>query len=339
VFAIFINENASTALFPDAIGYLYCVRDLRDNFAFDSASCQGTVDLTSFTLNLKRTLPAFFFMITPLPSIASIISLGFINKIYVLGLYLFIRNKLSNDQPRFYLLVILFLPTLLLYTSTGLREIVILVIQSVLLFTIIERKFLISTLFLIALFAIKIQNAAVLLVLYLGIFLFKSHKSFMHLIFFIVILLFGLILFQEEILFGINYYRLGFLNEIGNVAEAETVFEFQSIIALILNSPLIFLQGLFEPGFSFSGMNAVFFPESILFIILFISGIRYTNYFSESTNCLVFIVFYLGIVLNSIVVENDATFLRYRFSFVYFFLFHLLLIIDKKRTETASDGL
>ena len=329
-------------MFPDSGGYLRCVRDLRDNFSFDEYACQGTItgdsELFQF-LGFKRSLPAVLFFIIPIPSIASIISLGFINKIYLLGLYIFIRSKLSDDKSRFYLLILFFLPTLLLYSATGLREIIILTIQSVLLFTIIERKLIISTIFFLLLASIKVQNAAVMLVLYAGIFLFRSHKSYFHLIIFLISFLITTLVFQEQILYVINYFRLGFLNEMKLLPPGGIMTKFESIPSMILNSPLVFLKGILSPGLGLSALNITFFPETILLIIWFVWGAWYTKYFSDSLNCLVFIVFYIGIVLNFIVVENDATFLRYRFTFVYLLMFHLLLMVDKKRKLLVSDGL
>ena len=329
-------------MFPDLGTYLVCLRDLRDNLYFDDLLCRGSIESDSELfnfLNFKRGLPAILFFLIPIPSIATSISLAFINKIYLLALYIFIRSKLSDDRTKFYLLVLMFLPTLLLYSSTGLRDILVMVIGVTLFFTTIERKFVISTIFLLLLAAIKPQNAAVMMVLYAGIFLFRSHKSFLHLVIFLMSCLIIGVSFQDEILYVVNYFRIGFLNENGLTPLSGVVFEYQSFAALIIDSPLAFLKGIFSPGFGLSALNIIFFPESIFLIILFIWGARYTDYFSESTNCLVFIVFYLGIVLNSIVVPNDATFLRYRFALVYFLFFHLLLMVDKKRMRIKNNDL
>ena len=339
---VFALTVIGPTLFPDNGGYLVCLRDLRDNLYFDDLVCQGSIESDSKLfnfLNFKRSLPAILFFLIPIPSIATSISLAFINKIYLLALYIFIRSKLSDDRTKFYLLVLMFLPTLLLYSSTGLRDILVMVVVATLFFTTIERKFVISTIFLLLLAAIKPQNAAVMMVLYAGIFLFRSHKSFLHLVIFLMSCLIIGVSFQVEILYVVNYFRMGFLNENGLLPLSGVVFEYQSFTALIIDSPLAFLKGIFSPGFGFSGLNIIFFPESIFLIILFIWGARYTGYFSESTNCLVFIVFYLGIVLNSIVVPNDATFLRYRFALVYFLLFHLLLMVDKKRMRIKNNDL
>ena len=320
-------------LFPDSGGYLRCLRDFRDNFTFDELGCQAQIarDSESFQyLNVKRSATAIYYSVIPIPSIATIVSLGFINKLYILAMYFFVRRRLNNDDTKFYLLVLLFFPTLLIYSATGLREIFILVVQSLLLFTIIERKLIISTGFLLLLAAIKTQNAAVLSILYFGIFFFGADKSFKRLALFILTFLI-IIFYNESVILGvINYFKLGFLTEMGLNPLGGQIAEYESMTSVIFNSPIIFLKGLFSPGLGLSGLNLIFFPESLVFIGLFYIAIKSSNYFSEPIDYLFFLIFYVGIVLNFVVVENDSTFLRYRFTFIYLFLFHLLLAYDKR---------
>tara|TARA_Y100000996_G_scaffold415464_2_gene410341 strand:+ start:3054 stop:4271 length:1218 start_codon:yes stop_codon:yes gene_type:complete len=329
-------------LFPDSGGYLRCVRDLKDNFRFDEFGCQASIAASSESFqffNFKRSAPAIYYSIIPIPSIATIMSLGFINKLYLLALYLFIRKRITSSDARLYLLLILFFPTMLVYSATGLRETFVFVVQSLLLLTIIERKFFISTGLMLLLFSIKTQNAAVLSILYTAIFIFSADKSFKRLLIFSIAFLFIIFYNEHVILNIINYFRLGFLNEIGLIPPGGILSEFESIIQIILNSPILFLKGLFAPGIGFSGLNLVFFPESLVFIFITLVAIKYSNYFSEPSDYLVFLTFYTGIVLNFMVVENDSTFLRYRFTFIYLFLFHLILTYDKRAVHEVNDSL
>ena len=153
-------------IFPDMGGYMVCLRDLRDNWSFESDWGCGiaTVELKGFfsLFNLKRPFTALLYGIVPIPSTASIVSLGVINKLYLLGLYLFIKPRLISDQAKWLLLFLFFLPTILIYSSTALRDNLILITQIMLLFTIIERRLIISTVLLTILFAIKTQNALIL---------------------------------------------------------------------------------------------------------------------------------------------------------------------------------
>jgi hypothetical protein len=205
------------------------------------------------------------------------------------------------------------------------------------LFTIIERKLLISTGLIALLFSIKTQNAAVLSILYFAIFVFGADKSFKRLFIFLGTFLFVIFYNEHIILNIINYFRLGFLNEIGLIPPSGILTEFESIFSIILNSPVLFMKGLLAPGIGSGGLNLVFFPESLIFILLILIAIKSANYFSEPSDYLIFLIFYTGIVLNYMVVENDSTFLRYRFTFIYLFFFHLILTYDK-RFFYKSDG-
>ena len=339
-FSIILLAPIIQELFPDSGGYLRCVRDLKDNLRFDEFGCQASIAAKSESfqfLNFKRSAPAVYYSIIPIPSIATIMSLGFINKLYLLALYFFIRARIDRNDSKFFLLMILFFPTILLYSATGLRETFVFVVQSILLFTIIERKLLISTGLIALLFSIKTQNAAVLSILYFAIFVFGADKSFKRLFIFLGTFLFVIFYNEHIILNIINYFRLGFLNEIGLIPPSGILTEFESIFSIILNSPVLFMKGLLAPGIGSGGLNLVFFPESLIFILLILIAIKSANYFSEPSDYLIFLIFYTGIVLNYMVVENDSTFLRYRFTFIYLFFFHLILTYDK-RFFYKSDG-
>ncbi len=341
-FSIILLAPIIQELFPDSGGYLRCVRDLKDNLTFDEFGCQASIAAKSQSFqffNFKRSAPAIYYSLIPIPSIATIMSLGFINKLYLLGLYFFIRARMDRTDSKFFLLLILFFPTMLLYSATGLRETFVFVVQSLLLFTIIERKLLISTVLIALLFSIKTQNAAVLSILYFAIFIFSADKSFKRLFIFSGAFLF-IIFYNEHIILNIiNYFRLGFLNEIGLVPPGGLLTEFESIFSIILNSPVLFMKGLLAPGIGASGLNLVFFPESLIFILLILVAFKFTNYFSEPSDYLIFLIFYTGIVLNYMVVENDSTFLRYRYTFIYLFFFHLLLTYDKRVADESHDPL
>ena len=333
--AVFLVNPVTT--FPDLNGYLICVRDLRDNFYFNESECLSTQLfsgdlLETFSINpvsYKRAVPAILYSIVLIPSIASIVSLGVINKIYLLGMYLFIRGRLDNNQNKIILLASLFLPTVLIYSSNGLRDNLILVNQALLLFTIIDKRFFFSTILLALLFTMKVQNGLVLSILYIGVFIFRSDKSFKHLSFFGITSLFLMFIYQDMILDVLNYFHLAFLNEEGILPEDGGIFiGYGSLISIILNSPKIFIQVLFEPGIALSS-NIIFLFESLIFLFIFAKLCISKSYFSSSLNVLVLLVFYAGIVMYGLVIENDITLLRYRFPFMYLFLFYLLLVYDR----------
>tara|TARA_B100001123_G_scaffold372035_1_gene435681 strand:+ start:33679 stop:34899 length:1221 start_codon:yes stop_codon:yes gene_type:complete len=334
VSAFVINQGT----FPDIDGYMVCLRDLRDNWSFQEKDCGFTQielkELFNF-FNLKRPFTALLYGIVPIPSTASIVSLGVINKLYLLGLYLFIKPRLINDQAKWLLLIFFFLPTILIYSSTGLRDNLILITQILLLFTIIERRLIISTVLLTILFAIKTQNALILSILYLGVFIFRSHARFLNLGIFAFLILIFILIFNEFILDVLNYFRLAFLNEVGLLHSEQEFVGYTSLFRVILASPIIFINALIEPGLSSDPFSMIFFLESLLIIYLFLKFIFSSRFFSSSLNVLVFLVFFTGIVLNQLVVESDYTLLRYRYTYIHLFLFYLLLIYDQSERKIS----
>ena len=325
-------------IFPDMGGYMVCLRDLRDNWSFQEKDCGftqfGLQEVFSL-FNLKRPFTAFLYGIVPIPSTASIVSLGVINKLYLLGLYLFIKPRLMSDQAKLLLLFFFFLPTILIYSSTGLRDNLILVTQILLLFTIIERRLIISTVLLTILFAIKTQNALILSMLYMGVFIFRSHARFLNLGIFVFLILAFMLIYNESILEVLNYFRIAFLNEVDLLYPGYEFVGYTSLFQVILTSPIIFINALIEPGLSSDPFSMIFFLESLIFIYIFLKFIFSTRFFSSSLNVLVFLVFFAGIVLNQLVVESDYTLLRYRYTYMYLFLFYLLLLYDQSEKKTS----
>ena len=257
VSALIINQ----AIFPDIDGYMICLRDLRDNWSFQEKDCGFSgvrLEESFYLFNLKRPFTAFLYGIVPIPSTASIVSLGVINKLYLLGLYLFIKPRLMSDQAKWLLLFFFFLPTILIYSSIGIRDNLILITQILLLFTIIERRLIISTVLLTILFAIKTQNALILSILYIGVFIFRSHERFLNLGIFTFFILAFLLIYNELILEILNYFRIAFLSEAGLLDGVDFV-GYTSLYRVILTSPIIFINALIEPGLSSDLFSMIFF--------------------------------------------------------------------------------
>ena len=336
IFIVFVFDMQS--LFPDSGGYLRCVRDIRDNFSFDEFGCQSTFQgfsTESETLSLpshKRGLTGILYAIVPIPFITTLASLGVVNKIYLFGLYMFLRERLNNNQSKIILLFSFFLPTVLIYSSNGLRDNLIMVNQVLLLFAIIEKRFLFSTFLLAILFAIKTQNALILSLLYFGVFIFRSHKSFAHLFVYSMVVFAVLIINQELIVSTLNYFRLAFINEEGGWGVPMTIsadsVAYGSLGSLVLSSPLTFIKAMFAPGLSLDIFNMIFFFESLVLIYILVKLVFLNNYFASSLNVLVFFVFVVGVCFNQLIVENVNTLLRYRYTFMYLFLFYVLFVYD-----------
>ena len=326
-------------IFPDLNGYLVCLRDLRDNFSFEELECTITQMGPSEILeeedggaigvfSLKRSLPAILYSLVPIPSIATLSSLGFINKIFLFLTYLFLKKNINHANHAGILFLLLALPSLVLYSSIGLRDNIIFCTQVILLITIFKKEFIKSSFLLGILYAIKLQNALIFSILFVGVFVFRADRSKKMFATFCLLTLSVFVYFSERIVEIINYFRLAFLNEVGAISP-NMIFEgYSSLYEIILLSPVIFISGILAP-MPLNAFSVIFFLESVLVIgisLWLFSRKIFTNSLFLS---LVFLTVFAGVVLNGLVIENDFTFLRYKFSFTFIFLIYFL--IDSKK--------
>ncbi len=341
-FLINILLQFSPGLFPDIGGYLRCIKDFKDNLFFDELSCQTTIgsaseDSLSF-VSLKKGLPAIIYSLIPIPSIATFSSVGMINKLFLLFSYVYLRTKIHSKENIILLLFIFLLPSLLLYSSIGLRDNLVFVAQIFLLYFVLSKKFFLSTIFLIALFAIKTQNGIVFSFLYLGVFFFRANKNFKNLIIFSLISLFVIYLLSDQVLATLNFFKIAFLVETQELTLVRNFIPFESITSVLLYSPIEFLQGILRP-YPDGIRSYIFFLESLLQIFLIcyliISNKKRVLYSPEFF--LVFISFAMGIVLNSLIIENEFTYGRYKYTFVYTFIIYLISV-NRVRFSFLKDA-
>lgn len=337
ILAFFVNLfiNYVPGYFPDVGGYLRCVRDLRDNLHFDEIGCQiifssANEESLSF-LSMKRGLPAIIFSFIPMPSIATHAAIGMINKLLTFFLYLFLKPYLQIKHSYLILCILALLPTYLLYSSIGLRDNLIFVVMAFLLFFIIQKRFFLSAIGLLILLGIKSQNGIIFLVPFLGVFIFNANQSFKGLILLISALFFGLLLIQDEVVATINFFVISFVYENQGVEVLQSLEGYQSIYSILLNAPFEFLAGLIKP-LPTSATTSLFFLDSIAQLLLILYLIyKNNNLFLKSPEFfLVFITFFMGVTLNSMVIDNDGTFVRYKYAFFYCFLLYLICMNKAK---------
>ena len=331
---------ASFNIFPDLNGYLFCLRDLRDNFSFQEAECTITSMGSSDTIleedggafgvfSLKRSLPAILYSLIPIPSIATLSSLGFINKIFLFLTYLVLKKHVIHIKPYLNILLFLFIfPSIMLYSSVGLRDNIIFCTQVLLLLTIFQKQFFRSGFLLAVLCSIKFQNGLIFSILFIGVFFFKADQGKRLFSLYCLTILAVLIYFHDRIVEIINYFRLAFLNEVGAISP-NMVFEgYDSLVNIILISPLTFFNGIFSP-MPLNILSVIFFLESFSIVAISLWLFSKKLFSNSFFLMLVFITVFGGVVLNALVIENYFTFLRYKYSFTSLFLIYLL--IDSKK--------
>ncbi len=326
---VFINEN----FFPDIGGYLRCVRDIRDNFYFDEPGCQfvlssGSGDVVN-TVSFKRGLPALIFTLIPMPSIATHASTGMINKMIFFLTYVFLRRTYFKGIELRWSLLIFFLPSILVFSSIGLRDNLVFCLQLLSIFWITSNKFILSSISIGLLLLIKVQNGIVFSFLYIGCFFFRAHKNKTYLLFYLTIFFIFLLIFNQELLATLNFFKLAFLIESGEIARyaSDSYAEIESMLQLILELPKYLFLGALRP-FPSSPFTFITFIENIVFITIFFLMIKGNLSIVKTPAILIVIItIILGVLLHSIVIDNDFTFARYRYAYSYplliFLAYHL----------------
>ena len=173
--------------------------------------------------------------------------------------------------------------------------------------------------------AIKIQNGLIFLFLYIGIFIFQADRSTKALFLYCSVVLLFMIAMGDVILTTINYFKLAFLSEDKAIASLSNFVPFKSIIELIVISPLSFVEGMVRP-LPQNITSLVFLVESVtqIAIIFWLLKTQLQKIFYSPQFLIVLFTFILGIILNNLVIENDFTYIRYKYTFVSLFIIYLL---------------
>lgn len=322
-------------LFQDQFNYWYGVVEVRNEGLFNqSLEITKLSDLRTFGVDFSSVLWSFI----PIPLVLSVTSVAFANKIILFGLYLWLHRKYSNP----YFIYIFLIPSLILYSSLSLRDPLIIFFSVLVIIFSIERRFIFLLLSIIALGFLKIQNAMIMGLIPLGIYLFQAHKSLLGLLLlFLTVLSVGFI-FEDRIVEGLNFFRLAFYLEdtrkldlsiyeevelLGSTAFYEIVFE---SIVLIPNFLLVPLPTQIDSIF-----KMIQFFENIFLIFLTISIIRLSLRKDKILTLFLLFILFMGLAVYAYVIANVGTAVRYRFVFMYPFLMYLFLtsFVSKNKTQ------
>jgi hypothetical protein len=174
--------------------------------------------------------------------------------------------------------------------------------------------------------AIKIQNGLVFSFLYIGVFIFQADKNMKALSLYCFVALIAMVVMGDTLLATLNYFKLAFLSEDNAIANLNSYTPYKSVIELIIISPLSFIEGMARP-LPQNLTTSIFLLESLvqIAIILFLFKRGLKEYLYTPQFIIVLITFVMGIVLNNLVIENDFTYIRYKYTFVSMFIIYLLI--------------
>tara|TARA_B110000238_G_C16101345_1_gene428348 strand:- start:131 stop:1354 length:1224 start_codon:yes stop_codon:yes gene_type:complete len=338
----------SPFLFGDQFTYAYEVMSLKaTGESWEHVGGDGMVG----SMNAV-TLSATILGAIPLPTYMTVTSLAFANKFILFITFLWFKRFFNNENE---VLLYFLIPSLVLYSATGLRDTLVMVISIIFIINLIRGKLILPILLLYPLLTLKIQMFAVLALYLLGHLIFQAHRSKNLFIFFLFTIFITGAIYQESILEIINLYRVAFVAEDfvaldGTISyEAWALYGAENRDDIMLNSiaEAIFLAILKLPVLLLIPMpwnwSNLFYPlqsiESCLLIYLYCKLTLESKIYKDYEFILLSFILVVGLGLYALIMANEGTFVRYRFTIYYPFLLALLYVCrqPKKNIDNIND--
>ena len=318
----------SPMLFGDQFQYAGEAMSLRAT----GSSAESTVG-DRFGIGNTVTLTAKMLGLVPLPNYMTVTSLAFANMFFLFVTFLWFKRFFSNENE---VLLYFLIPSLILFASLSLRDLLIIVISLLFIINLIRDRYVFAVVFLSPLFLLKIQMFAFLLLYVVARLFFRAHKNYYLFTFFVLVVMIGGVIMEEQILAVLNLYRLAFAAENfvafdgsisylawnaygGGLAEALELSSLRDAsFKAILNLPIFFIMPL--PW----NWSNIFYPlqsfESWLLIYLYVRLAMKQNLYKNSEFILLTFILLIGSSIYALLMENEGTFVRYRFTLFYPFL-------------------
>jgi hypothetical protein len=298
-----------------------------------SGSSLDNLTASRFSDTNAISLTAKILGVTPLPNYMTVTSLAFANMFFLFVTFLWFKRFFSNENE---VLLYFLIPSLILYASLSLRDSLITVLSIMFVINLIRDRYVFAAVFLYPLFALKIQMFAFLSLYLIARLFFRAHKNYHLFIFFVLGLMVGGFIMEEQILEVLNLYRIAFTAEDfvafdgsisylawnaygGGLAEALELSSLgDAVFKAILNLPIFFIMPL--PW----NWSNIFYPvqalESWLLIYLYVRLAMKQNLYKNSEFILLTFILLIASSIYALLMANEGTFVRYRFSLFYPFL-------------------
>ena len=308
---------------PDQSKYLKDAMNLR-SFNFNSSYVTFRLS-EGLDGRITILIPSLIFSLTPI-FIENFNSLGFINRLFFSLFIIFLIKKKTSEIFIYYLILS---PTILLYSSTGLKETLIIILMTMSFYSLVEKKYIFIFIPISLLFFIKAQNAIIVFVMcivYVYFFRLKFNYQKLITLTLIVITIFLAFFYQTEIIESINYHRVNFYEEDGGSFYLKI---FENYLDILFVLPFEITRFVVSPFPSImSPIKFLMFIESIIVIFVFTYYLSKLHEFNKMYFWFWFLFFNLFLLMYSIIVFNHGTISRYKSSFFVAFLF---IIISQSR--------
>jgi|GEM_PF-4398716 len=321
---------------PDQFKYLKVAQNVR---MFDFLN-EGNFD-SGKTVYISGVLFGLF----PIPFIDSIYSIGMINFLFYLFVFVFMYKK-GLLHSRFIAYFYLLFPSLLLYSSVALRDmLVFMIVFFATYYILIAKKHFVGFNLLFLLAFIKFQNLLIFVVSFVLASIFSRNKKD---------LLFGIIAFFGVFFMFIDYFTIERLNfyrwrfyEENLLSTQEPFVPLVSYFDLVVSSIPSMMKLMFRPlpWEEFGALQVLQFVENcvIFILILYIvqQNFKYKLWKMQEVKFLNMFLC-LALFIYGLVIYNSGTAVRYKFPFIAIYIIYSWYFIYQakqifKKSKVCAD--
>lgn len=282
--------------FLDQSKYLFIAQSVR-NLEFDIIK----------DVNISILLPGIIYSLFPIPFIYTFGATSIIARSFFLITIIFTFKKYYKDKSVLFFL--LFCPSIILYSSIGLRETFLFSFLILFFFNLNKNKFFYALIFLLLFFLTKPEAGLMLIVSLSAYYLLFSNMSEFFKVILIYLCLLGCIVFNDEILNYINKRYSGFYHE-------EYLFSpnlYANYSDLIISLSNKFLEFIFSPLYEITNIFRFFqFFENLFIYLYLFFYFKHCYKFNKFKTLYWFIILFLNLVIYSLIVVNPGSIARYK---------------------------
>lgn len=301
---------------------IIAVRELTFDFPNPSSFGFPVPSLKTLSFSLIYSISPFFF-------INDFQSLGLITRLFYYIFILYLYNSNIFRKNKFCLLVLIFSPSILIYSNLGLREILVTIFITLYLFFSNEKKFFYLLIILIPLFLIKPQNAIIIVFFQILFFLltYNKYNLLRYLLLFIVTLM-TYFLFLDQIIELLNFYREALFKEAGK-SDLYSEINILNILFIGLISTINFLFSPLPDNIDSITKLTVFVENILLYFYIAILSVKSFKVNKKQTFFILFLLFFSSFFYGIISI-NDGAIARWRFPLVFSTIIYLNYLFQKK---------
>ena len=320
------------SLFPDQSKYLELSYKIRENpqtfFEF----------LNHSSKDFKLFLSSLFFAFSPILSMETYVGISLYNRFLFLITLLFLFHKKFFDN---YILILLIIsPSLILYSSLALRDNLIIILVLWFLYFFYQKKYFFLSITITLLILLR-YPLIINILIFFGVSSIVKYDRINNQNFIILFLVSTMliILFNNEIIDTLNFFRAGFFSEeYGRYQSMTQQSDFENFkIDLSLRSMPLAIIGFFNfliPPILKGKITLFYFVQFIetIFILLF-SYIRIK--FQKKINYYILLkwllIYFLSYFIYSLIIFNDGTIHRYKLPILFFVLLGYFTNVKKEK--------